>query len=381
MTNHPLFVLAVLCLNVVICEWLATKPYFRQLGTALMVIMLTALTANLGLIPSSSPPSPVYDGIFTYVAPISIFLLMLSVNLKSIRRAGPSMIGLFLVGALGTIIGVAVAIKMIDAAALLGEKYYALAGMLTGTYTGGSLNFNAVALHYGMAREGALYAATTAADNIVTALWMIATLALPALLRGKKGKLQKIAATEATSIPPDTFDEQETINPKDLGLLTALAFGTVFLADWVKTIFPALPTILTITTVALVLAQFPVVSRLRGSRVLGMFMIYLFLAVIGAYCDVPALLQDGTLAIWLLIIICTIVLIHAALLIGVAKLLKQDADVVAIASQANIGGSSSALALARSLGRPDLHLPAILVGTLGNGLGTYLGFAVAEWLR
>jgi len=152
--THPLFVLSVLCPNVAICEWLATKPYFRHLGTALLVILLTAIEANLGVIPASSPPSIVYDGIFTYVAPISIFLLMLSVNLKSIRRAGPSMIGLFLVGALGTVLGVTVAMKLVDAAALLGEKYYALAGMLTGTYTGGSLNFNAVALHYGMAREG-----------------------------------------------------------------------------------------------------------------------------------------------------------------------------------------------------------------------------------
>ena len=380
MPTHPLFVLAILCLNVVLCEWLAAKPYFRHLGTALMVILLTALVANLGLIPASSPPSPVYDGIFAYVAPISIFLLMLSVNLKSIRRAGPSMVGLFLVGALGTVLGVVVAVKAFDVAALLGDKHYALAGMLAGTYTGGSLNFNAVALHYGMAREGTLYAAATAADNIVTALWMIATLALPALLRGKKYQLEKVPEAE-TAANPDSFDEQETINPMDVGLLTTLAFGAVFLADWVKTIFPALPTILTITTVALVLAQFPLVSRLRGSRVLGMFLIYLFLAVIGAYCDVPALLQDGTLAIWLLVIVCTIVLVHAALLVGVAKLLKQDADVVAVASQANIGGSSSALALARSLGRPDLQLPAILVGTLGNGLGTYLGFAVAEWLR
>ncbi|MPR35144.1 DUF819 family protein [Salmonirosea aquatica] len=379
MPTHPLFVLAVLCLNVVICDWLATKPYFRHLGTALMVILLTAIVANLGIIPASSPPSPVYDGIFAYVAPISIFLLMLSVNLKSIRRAGPAMIGLFLVGAVGTVVGVAVAFKLLDAAALLGENYFALGGMLTGTYIGGSLNFNAVALHYGMAREGTLYAATTAADNIITALWIVATLALPALLRGKSKKT--IAPAAGPNVETDTFDEQETINPMDVGLLTSLAFGAVSLADWVSSLYPVVPTILTITTVALVLAQFPVISRLRGSRTLGIFMIYLFLAVIGAYCDVPALLQDGTLAVWLLVMICIIVLVHAVLLIGVGKLLKQDADVIAIASQANIGGSSSALALARSLGRPDLQLPAILVGTLGNGLGTYLGFAVAEWLR
>jgi uncharacterized membrane protein len=379
MPTHPLFVLAVLCLNVVICEWLATKPYFRHLGTALMVILLTALVANLGIIPASSPPSPAYDGIFTYVAPISIFLLMLSVNLKSIRRAGPSLIGLFLAGALGTVVGVVVAFKLLNAAALLGERYYALGGMLTGTYIGGSLNFNAVALHYGMAREGTLYAATTAADNIVTALWIVATLALPTLLRGKNKKPK--APVAGSGIAMDTFDEQETINPMDVGLLTSLAFGAVFLADWVSSLLPLVPTILTITTVALVLAQLPVVSRLRGSRTLGMFMIYLFLAVIGAYCDVPALLQDGALALWLLIIICIIVLVHAMILIGIATLFNQDPDIVAVASQANIGGSSSALALARSLGRPDLQLPAILVGTLGNGLGTYLGFAVAEWLR
>ncbi len=378
MTSHPLFILTVLCINVVVCEWLATKPYFRHLGTALMVIILTAITANAGLIPSSSTPTIIYDGIFAYVAPISIFFLMLSVNLKSIRQAGPAMIGMFLVGALGTMVGVGVAIKSFDIISLLGDKYYALAGMLTGTYIGGSLNFNAVAIHYGMAREGALYAATTAADNIVTALWMVATLALPSLLRGK-GKAKP--ALQETTVPTGSFEDVETINPMDVGLLAALAFGAVFLADWFAGYFPVIPKILTITTVALVLAQFPVVSRLRGSRVLGMFLIYLFLAVIGAYCDIPALMQDGTLAIWLLVIICVIVLVHAAILIGVGKILKQDWDVVAVASQANIGGSSSALALARSLGRPDLQLPSILVGTLGNGIGTYLGFLVAEWLR
>jgi len=61
----------------------------------------------------------------------------------------------------------------------------------------------------------------------------------------------------------------------------------------------------------------------------------------------------------------------------VGLLFRQDWDVVAVASQANIGGSTSALALAKSLGRTDLLLPAILVGSLGNGVGTYLGFAVA----
>ena len=61
-------------------------------------------------------------------------------------------------------------------------------------------------------------------------------------------------------------------------------------------------------------------------------------------------------------------------------LLRLDPALVAVASQANVGGSTSALALARSLGRGDLALPGILVGALGNALGTYLGFLIATWL-
>ena len=53
---------------------------------------------------------------------------------------------------------------------------------------------------------------------------------------------------------------------------------------------------------------------------------------------------------------------------------------LAIASQANIGGGTTAIALAETFYRKELILPAILVGTLGNALGTYLGFLVVALL-
>jgi len=139
--------------------------------------------------------------------------------------------------------------------------------------------------------------------------------------------------------------------------------------------------VLVLTTLALILAQFRVVNNLRGSRLLGLFGIYIFLAVIGAYCDVAALLRDGQLALILFGMILLLVLIHALILFGIGAIFKQDWDVLGIASQANIGGATSALALAKSLNRPDLQLPAVLVGTLGNALGTYLGILVAEMLK
>ncbi len=116
-------------------------------------------------------------------------------------------------------------------------------------------------------------------------------------------------------------------------------------------------------------------------RVTGWLAVMIFLAVIGSLCDVSALAQIGRLGGRLIVFVSVLVAVHGLVVFGLAGLLRVDWDMAAVASQANIGGSTSVLALARSLGRSDLVLPAILVGALGNGLGTYLGFLTASWLR
>jgi uncharacterized membrane protein len=377
---NSLYILTILCANVVLAEWLAKYRFFKSMGAALLVIITTAITANVGLIPSSSAQVPVYDGIFTYLAPLSIFFLMLKANLRSLRKAGGAMVSLFLTGSLGTVLGVIISMKLFDAEHIIGPLHYAIAGMFTGTYIGGSVNYNAVALHYGVSQNGTLFAAATAADNIITALWMIATLLAPQLLnRYYPRKKQESTASEKEL--NEHLNDNESVNPMDVALLLGLGIFSIYLSQWVASTFKGVPAVLVQTTFALALAQFPAVNRLPGSRMLGLLCVYLFLAVIGAYCDIPALIHDGRLAFTLLGIITVLVLIHATVVFGIGALLKQDWDMLGIASQANVGGASSALALARSLNRTDLQLPAVLVGVLGNAIGTYLGIWVAEWLR
>ena len=72
--------------------------------------------------------------------------------------------------------------------------------------------------------------------------------------------------------------------------------------------------------------------------------------------------------------------VHGTVLVLGGRLLRADPDAVAVASQANVGGGTTALAVARSLGRGDLALPAILVGSLGTAVGTYAGFFAAGLL-
>jgi uncharacterized membrane protein len=380
--SDPFYILGVLCLIIALSEWLSHKRGFKFLGTAFIVIILAALVSNAGIIP---PPAkaPVYDGILTYVAPMAIFLLMLEVRLKSLKKAGIPALTMYLTGSAGSIAGVVAGFYLLRPDKMLGDNAYALAGMFTGTYVGGSINFNAVALHYGISKEGNLFAASTAADNICTALWIIACITLPRILgklypRIRTGNGQ-MTAEEAALLQRQSSDEA-TLNPLHLSMLAGMGFLALFAAKAISKVFPEVPYILTFTSIALLLAQIPFVQRLRGARVLGLAVVYLFLAVIGVFCNIPALVADGEVALMMLAWITIIILIHGAILYAAGAIFRVDWDIIAIASQANIGGPTTALSNARTLDRNDLQLPAVLIGTLGYAIGTYLGIFVAETL-
>ncbi len=386
MAHNGVYILAMLSLLVAASEWLVRRTALKHVGSALLVILLTALVANLGLLPTASTterPVPVYDWIFGVVAPLSILWLLLQVNLRDVLRAGLPIVSLFLIGSLATVAGVAAGMWVVDGPERIGPLYDALGGMFVGTYTGGSVNFNALALHYDVMREGVLFGGAVVVDNIVTAGWMVATLALPRLLAPLwRRRARTVTSGERAEVLLGIEEDTEAIHPMDLGLVLALGLGALWLSDLLEGALARLgvsiPSILILTALALVLAQIPAITRLQGARTLAMYAVYLFLAVIGAYCDVTALGALGRLGGTLLVFATTIALVHGLITFAAAWLLKIDLDIAAVASQANIGGSTSALALARSLGRDDLVLPGVLVGSLGLAVGTFLGFWAAE---
>jgi uncharacterized membrane protein len=382
MPTNPIFILTILFLNIVISEWLNGKKFFNHLGTGLLVIIITAIVANIGIIPASSPATPVYETIFAYIAPISIFLMLLNINLSSLKKAGKPMLIMFLIGSFATMIGAMIAMYAVSGKSAIGQFYYALGGMYVGTYIGGSINFNAVALHYGVSQQGGLFSAATVADNIITAIWVIATLTLPKILQKWFPRNQLVKAQGESDLDDDKFlSDVESVRPFDIAFLLLMSLSGILVASWLNKLIPQIPTILLLTTIALILAQIPLVNRLKGHKLLGLLGVYLFLAVIGAYCDVPALVKDGKLAIVLMAFVTILVTIHGLIIFGLGKLLKIDWDIVSIASQANVGGSTSAMALSRSLNRPDLTLPGILVGAFGNATGTYWGILMAELMK
>ena len=378
LSSSAIVVLAILCLIIYVSEAIAKTRWGKPLGAAIMVIILGAVLANLGVIPSASNAIPLYSAIFKYVAPIAIFYLVLGVNLKKIKQAGMPMLVLFLLGSAATVVGVIVSYMLVTPQSTLNEFAAPIAGMIAGTYTGGSVNFNAVALHYKVNEAGVLYAGTVAVDNVFTTLWMLITLAIPKVMHS-------IWRGRDILAKPSGNDNIEVVNKnhidyRDLVILIPLGIGAFVLSQYISSVWPAIPSILTITTIGLILAQFERFHNLIGSRAIGLYLVYLFLVVIGAFCEFNAIGALGEVGMTLLLFVGLIVFIHGLIMIGIGRLLFSDWKMIAIASQANIGGGTTAMALAESFDREELIVPAILIGSLGNAIGTYLGFMVAGFL-
>lgn len=374
-SHEPLFIAGTLCVTVFFAQWLTRFSWAKTVGTPILVIVLCALFSNFGIIPSAMEGSPVYDGVFLYLAPLGIFIALLEVDLKSLRNAGIPLLLMFALGSFATVVGVLISWFLVNPAVQIGELAPAIAGMFTGTYIGGSINFNAIALHYQVNETGNLYAAATVVDNLVGTPWIIATLILPKYLQ-KVFPRNKLASANSG----EKVQAIEHISISSLASLLALGLMGMAISKVLVHWFPQIPEMIFLTTLALILAQFPSVQQLYGKQTLGFFMILVFLAVIGTLCDFRALAQTGELAGTLLLFVGLMVLIHGIVIFGLGALLKMDWDVIAVASQANVGGNTTAIAAAESLNRPDLLIPGVLVGSLGNALGTYVGFVVAGLL-
>lgn len=151
-----------------------------------------------------------------------------------------------------------------------------------------------------MNEDGVLYAAVNAVDNVLTTVWLILTLLLPPILQKifprKRSIPPHLAGLSDEEIRERMTQNTNTVSLTDIAILLALGFGTLFLSTKIAALIPGLPSIIVLTTLALGFAQIPFVQKLQGGRILGYLLIMLFLAVIGAYCDINALINSGNVA-------------------------------------------------------------------------------------
>jgi len=378
---EQLQILAILALTIAFSHWLGQRRGGRVFGGALLVIICSAILANAGVVPLATADVPVYNQLLGTAAPISIFLLLLSARLDALYRLGRPLAMMFGIAALGTVIGVVVAGSVLNAKEWMGDWHGPLSGMFAATYIGGGANFNALAFHYGFMQSGNLYAASMVADHILTVVWIGLLLLSPKLLASILPNRDVVGTSFGEECKQQVADERLGLG--DVVWLLALGIGAFvvsgILAQWLASwLGVQIPSILILTTLALVLAQTKFVSQLKGADVLGMYGAYLFLAALGAYCELAALRETGMMGLLLLAFVVIVLLVHGLIVTVCGRWMRQSPEVVALASATTIGGATVVLPLVERFGRKDLLLPGVVLGSLGNLAGTYIGFALAS---
>lgn len=373
MIESPLLLTALIAVATATAFLLDQKVrWLSKVGASLLALILGALLSNSGIVPASSPVYSIIEGPLTSLA---IAWLLLAVNLSDLKVAGPRMIGAFLLAGFGTAVGAFVG--ALTLAGSFGENTWKLAGVFTGTYSGGSVNFVSVAR--GVELPAFLFSGATAADALTTGIWLAFCLMLPIWL-GRFYPTPILGGSDSTQDQdhPHPFFDRVSLSTLDLGNLVAVGLLLLIASEWMGGLVPAVPAVLWLTTFALVVGHTKHFRTDRGALQLGNLALHFFFVLIGIHSRVSEIASVGVEVFYFTLIV---VGVHGLVVFGGGRLLKMDLGSLAVASQAAVGGPSSALAVAVSREWKGLVLPGIIVGLLGYALGTYLGFGVAYLLR
>jgi len=345
----------------------------RVSGVGIMLVVAMIL-GNFGVIPHAAPA---YDVVWNFLVPAAVPLLLLKANLRRIIPETGPMLGAFFLAVFGTLFGAVLGFMVLP----MGDTGPDLAGILSATYIGGSMNFAAVAeaLEF---NDGTLLTAALAADNVVGTLHILVVVLIPsvAILRGW------IPSPIVENSKPTVFEESTTsekalpLNLVHICLVLMISLGICAVGYGIAGVLN-LPNygILFITAITLLVANVfhNQLEKLHGGFEIGMLMMYIFFATIGAGADVAVMIDAGVM---IFVYASFIVITHMTVIVLGAKLFRMDLAEVVVASLACIGGPVAPAAIAASRGWQTLVTPGLMVGILGYAVANFIGVGLARIL-
>ncbi|PFG07756.1 DUF819 family protein [Bacillus sp. es.034] len=367
-----------------------------KISGAIVALIGAIILSNTGVIPTESP---VYDAVWTFIIPLAIPLLLFHVNFKKIWQESGRLLILFLISSIGTVAGVIISFFLLKDYIPVLDK---IGAMLSASYVGGGVNFAAMAAKF--EAPGEMVSSAVVADNLMMAIYFIVLMMIPAMSffrrRFNAPHVEKVESgrmKEEGKTLAESFWERKDISLKDIALSVGTAFllvmvsfkiaefldgvipsgeGTSFFLNLLNGLFGDQYLMLT-TLTFLALALFPkYFESINGSQEIGTFLIYLFFVVIGIPASIPLIVQNAPL---LLVFVFIIVVVNMAVSLIAGKLLKYDLEEILLASNANVGGPTTAAAMAIAKGWKDLIGPILVVGTLGYIIGNYIGTTLGLW--
>ena len=348
-----------------------------KISGAIMALIIALLLSNFNIIPLESK---VYDDVWGYVVPIAIPLLLFQCDIKKIWKESGRLAIIFLLSSVGTMLGAVVGFYLL-------REYIPtlnnIAGTMTASYIGGGVNFVAVQTALNLDKQ--LASALIVSDNLLMVLYFFVLIIIPTIpffnkyfKREYRNDIKNMDDKKEVKRPITLEDVAFNFTISVLIVAVSFGFSDLILAEdrgYVINFLANKYILLTSITVILATVFSNFFKKLIGSQEIGTFLIYIFFAVIG----IPASIKSIVVNSPLLLVFCAImVIINMFVTFVFAKLFNFTLEEAILVSNANIGGPTTATAMAISKGWTKYIAPVMLVGTLGYVVGTYAGLILAS---
>ncbi len=382
--QEPIYIAVILLAVVVIAhKWsirFKNSPIMRIIPTPVWCFVPPTLMTTLGILPAKSE---LYDWISAFVLPACLILLLMTTDLKSLKKIG-RYAGIAMLGSSAAVFIGGIIVFFLFKNWLGPESGNAIATLMS-SWIGGTANELAVKEATGLSDH--LFAPLFISDITMVYIWMT----LLMLISGSQQKIDKMMNSDRKQLEKILNEDrrrkvtQKKFTLESLAQLLVVGFGGGLACAWAAKNVPDIGIainqstwiIILVTTagLALSLTRFSEVQE-RNANKIGYFFFYFVLASTGAKANLLAVAA----APLFLFIAFVWMIIQGVLFFLYARTLRIPLGLFATASQANLGGVVSAPIVASTY-HAKLIPVGLILAILGNALGNYIGILTSQLLR
>lgn len=366
----------------------------RKVGT---VILAYAIGVIMALTWSFTDTTPIEgDSLFktqtmlqNITVLIAIPLMLFNSDFKLWTKSLPKTFKALISGLFGVVVAVFASFFIFKFSNVQIENMPCVAAMMTGIYTGGTMNY--YALGKALSVDETLIVVVLTFQMLITFPFIIFLTAggfkiFRKLLPFKDENISQIETPDADKVAEDTFEKySDMLTLKNfpkmmLGLLLSLgclAVG-VGLSMLLTGTLNELVVILTITTLAIALSFVDKIRTLPKTFELGMFFVLIFSVVVASKFNIAAI--DGSV-VGLLLFVLSVLLFAVTIHLILCRIFKVDGDLFTVAIVGMLCSPPFIPPIVSAMKNKKVLISGITIGLVGYAVGTYLGVGLAYLLK
>lgn len=374
----------IFCLAPAGVLWICRKvTLLGKIGPVLLLYILGVILGNIGIRPEGM--GTIQDVLSSAMVPLAIPMMLFgcTFRLRETRQQLKALLTGITAVILAVVIGYLIFGKNIEEGTRIG-------GMLTGVYTGGTINLAALKTMLGVRNE--TYILLNSYDMLVSFLYLTFLLTIGVRLFRKflpfksDHEISETADSELNSESGQEGDYRKIFTReglKNAGKLLGITLGICAISGGVALLCPEgafmVVFILMLTTLGIGCSFIKPIHNLPHSYDIGMYFIYIFCIVVASMADLTSLDLAGGLNLmgYLLFAVFGSLCIQALL----ARIFRIDADTMIIASVTFINSPPFVPMMAAAMKNRSVLVTGLTLGIIGYAVGNYLGFLMSEFLK